>query len=198
MQRPTPSVRSQWLLRLSRTLTAVALVAPHLAGGQAVPNRADAVEVRTQFLLDVDTLHKKFLALANAFPEEKYSWRPGPGVRSVGQVFMHVAAELYAYTPMAFGAQPSSAVSMDQKEMRKFEDMSTKADVLKHFEAAYAYTKTAVAGVDPDKLVGKQKLFGGSYNVVETTLAMDSDMHEHLGQLIAYARMNGITPPWSK
>lgn len=183
----------------SLALATIALVGrSRISSAQAVPNRDDAIEVRSQFQADIDTLHKKFLALANAFPEDKYSWKPQPKVRSVGQVFMHVAAEMYLFIPLSYGAQPSPVVTMDENVMRKFEDMSTKTDVLKHLEAAYTYAKTSVGAVDPDRLTGKQKLFGGSYNIIETSLSIDSDMHEHLGQLIAYARMNGITPPWSK
>lgn len=77
---------------------------------QEVPNAAAAAEVRKQFVLDLDTLHTKFVALANAFPADKYSWRPGPGVRSVGEVFMHVASEFYVYSPMAYGAPRSPVI----------------------------------------------------------------------------------------
>ena len=76
-----------------------------------VPNRDAAVEMRKQYLLDLDTLQTKFLALAEAIPADKYSWRPAPGVRSVGEVFMHVASEYYVYTPLTFGATPSPVVT---------------------------------------------------------------------------------------
>jgi len=168
------------------------------AQAQAVPDRASAVEVRKQYLLDLDTLQSKFLALAEAFPAEKYSWRPAPGVRSVGEVFMHVASEYYIYTPMSFGAARSPVIAKGQPAVEAFEKMSTKDDVLKHLKEGFAYAQSAVNGVDPAALVGQQKLFGGNYTIIETSLGMAADMHEHLGQLIAYARTNGIKPPWSK
>jgi uncharacterized damage-inducible protein DinB len=169
-----------------------------IAGAQAAPNREAAIEVRKQFMLDLDTLQSKFLALAQAIPADKYSWRPGPGVRSVGEVFMHVASEYYVYTPMSFGAERSPVIAKGQPAMEAFEKMSTKEDVLKHLKAGFAYATTAVNGLDPSTLTGKKKLFGGEYTIVETSLGMAADMHEHLGQLIAYARVNGIKPPWSK
>jgi hypothetical protein len=169
-----------------------------VAGAQGVPDRASAVEIRKQYLLDLDTLQSKFLALAEAIPAEKYSWRPGPGVRSVGEVFMHVASEYYVYAPMSFGAPRSTVIAKGQPAMEAFEKMSTKDDVLKHLKEGFAYAESAVNGVEPDALVGSRKLFGGSYTIIETSLGMAADMHEHLGQLIAYARMNGIKPPWSK
>ena len=188
-----------------RSLAAAALVGlAAIAGPVAaqdpagVPNRDAAIEVRKQFMLDLDTLQSKFLALAEAIPADKYSWRPGPGVRSIGEVFMHVASEYYVYTPLTFGATPSPVVTRSREGFKKFESTSTKEDVLKHLKEGFQYATTAVDGVDPATLVGKRKAFGGEYNIVELSLGMTTDMHEHLGQLIAYARVNGIKPPWTK
>lgn len=173
-------------------------VAPRTMTAQAVPNRDDAVELRKQFVAELDSLNSKFTALANAFPADKYSWRPAPGVRSVGEAFMHVASEFYVYAPMVVGATPSPVIPQNQKAMENFEKSSTKADVLKHLADGLAYATTAVNGVEPDSLVGHLKLAGGKFTVIQTTAFTTDDLHEHLGQLIAYARMNGITPPWSK
>lgn len=195
------STTTRWLVqRCAVTLTMAAGLAGFagIAGAQAAPNREAAIEVRKQFMLDLDTLQSKFLALAEAIPADKYSWRPGPGVRSVGEVFMHVASEYYVYTPMSFGAERSPVIAKGQPAMEAFEKMSTKEDVLTHLKAGFAYATTAVNGLDPSTLTGKKKLFGGEYTIVETSLGMAADMHEHLGQLIAYARVNGIKPPWSK
>jgi DinB superfamily len=165
---------------------------------QVAPNREAAIEVRKQFMTDLDTLQSKFLALAEAIPADKYAWRPAPGVRSVGEVFMHVASEFYVFTPMAFGAERSPVIPRGQDAFKNFEANSTKADVQKHLTDGFAYTKRTVMGINPDSLVGIRKLFGRDYTIVETSVSMTADLHEHLGQLIAYSRMNGITPPWSK
>jgi hypothetical protein len=169
------------------------------ASAETVPNSADAAEVRKQFMRDLDTLHTKFVALANAFPADKYNWRPEPGVRSVGQVFMHVASEFYVYTPMSYGAKPSPVVSpTDEEAMKKFEASGNKQEVLKRLADGYAYCQQALTGLDPASLTGTLNLFGSKYTIIETSFGMAGDLHEHLGQLIAYARMNGITPPWSR
>lgn len=166
--------------------------------GQGAPNAEAAAEVRKRFLLDLDTLQSKFLALAEAFPADKYSWRPGPGVRSVGEAFMHVASEYYVFTPMAYGAARSPVIPPGPESFTKFEATSTKDDVMKHLKEGFAYMKLTISGIDGAKLTGPQQLFGSSRTIVETSLIMSGDLHEHLGQLIAYARMNGIKPPWSK
>src|SRR6185295_6395422 len=80
------------------------------AAAQDLPNRETALEVRKRFVMDLDTLQAKFLALAEAIPADKYAWRPGPGVRSVGEAFMHVASEFYVYAPMAYGAARSPVI----------------------------------------------------------------------------------------
>ena len=179
-------------------LSLAALPAPVKAQDGAAPNREAAIEVRKQFLADLDTLQSKFLALANAFPAEKYSWRPAQGVRSVGEAFMHVASEWYVFAPMAYGAPRSPLIPRGQDSFKKFESASTKSDVLKHLNEGFAYAKQQINAIDVSQLTGPRKLFGGDHTIVETSFAMTDDLHEHLGQLIAYARMNGVVPPWSK
>ena len=177
---------------------AIALASTNaIAQTQVVPNRESALEMRTRFVKDLDSLQGRFLALAEAFPAEKYSWRPGPGVRSVGEVLMHVASEYYVYAPLAFGATASPVVGRGQEAFQKFEAQSSKANTQKHLKEGFAYMKQALEGLDPAAITGTQKLFGRDRTILETSLVMSGDLHEHLGQLIAYARMNGIKPPWS-
>ena len=187
-----------------RALRTGALTATLLLGGAAVaaaqdvPNREAAIELRKRFMMDLDTLQSKFLALAEAFPADKYAWRPSPGVRSVGEAFMHVASEYYVFTPMSFGAERSPVVGRGQEAFTKFEQQSTKADVLKHLKEGFAYTKKSVEGLDPAAITGTKKIFGGDRTIIESSFIMSGDLHEHLGQLIAYARANTVKPPWSK
>ena len=189
---------------LGAALLAVSLAA--VAGGAGAQNGASsgalnrdaAIEVRARFLADLDSLHGRFLALAEAIPAEKYAWRPGAGVRSVGEVFMHVASEYYVFTPMSYGAQRSPVVGRGQEAFKKFESMSSKPEVLKHLREGFAYAKQSLESLPVDSIAGTRKLWGADRTIVETTLAMSGDLHEHMGQLIAYARVNGVKPPWTK
>jgi hypothetical protein len=185
------------------TLAVVAALAAATAGAAAqdVPNREAAVEVRKQYLSDLDTMYTKFTALANAFPAEKYSWRPAPGVRSVGEVFMHVASEFYVWSPISYGAPASPVIAgTSDAVMKKFEANATKPAVLKALKEGFAYTQSSIGGLDPNSIVGTKKFYNGQFTgtIIETSFGMAGDLHEHLGQLIAYARMNGVVPPWSK
>ena len=192
-------MRSRMTARSITLMAAIALVAPaSRLAAQDVPNRESALEVRKRFVTDLDTLQSKFLALAEAFPADKYSWRPGAGVRSVGEAFMHVASEYYVFAPMAYGAAPSPVVGRGREAFKTFEGTATKETAIKHLKEGFAYTKQALTGLDAAQITGTKKLFGQDLTIVETSFIMSGDLHEHLGQLIAYARMNGIKPPWSK
>jgi DinB family protein len=173
-------------------------VAVRPAAAQDVPNREAALEIRKRFVMDLDTLQSKFLALSDAFPADKYAWRPGPGVRSVGEVFMHVASEYYVYAPMAYGGARSPVIPRGPDSFKTFESKSTKADVQKHLKEGFAYAKQTIEGLDPASITGTKKIFGGDHTIIETSFVMTDDLHEHLGQLIGYARVNGVVPPWSK
>ena len=104
----------------------------------------------------------------------------------------------YVWQPGTFTAEPAPVVGTDRAAFEKFESVSTKENVLKHLKEGYAYGKQAVEGVDPAKLVGTRKYFGRDVTTVQTAFFMSGDLHEHLGQLIAYARVNGVKPPWSR
>ena len=112
-------------LRLLGVILAVALAAP-AARAQYSPDRATALEMRREFLTELDSLQSKFMQLAEIFPADKYAWRPAPGVRSVGDVFMHVASEYYFFTPAVFDAVPSPVVEANKAGFEKFEKVSSK------------------------------------------------------------------------
>ena len=191
----TPSGRRA--VRASALIALTLAIATRPVAAQT-PATFDAAAVRQAYLTELDSLQSKFLQLAEAFPADKYSWRPTAGVRSVGEVFMHVATEYYLFSPMLFGAPSSPVVGSGPQAYRKLEASATKPEVLARLKEGFAYTKQAVGGVSIDSLGNKRKMFGQEFTVLESSLVMTGDLHEHLGQLIAYARVNGIKPPWSR
>lgn len=133
---------------------------------------------------------KKVVALAEATPQEKYSWRPMDGVRTTSEVFMHVAGGNYGYamflgTPMPEGVNP-----------REFDKITDKAQVVDILKKSFAQIKLAVTNAgDLSKTV---KIFGGREMTVDALILQTAThAHEHLGQSIAYARTNHIVPPWT-
>jgi DinB superfamily len=167
------------------------------AGRAQAPVSKEGVETaRTAFLADLAVMHDKFIGLAQAFPEDKYTWRPMAGVRSVSEVLMLIAFEHYGWAPPSLGG--TSANLGSREEANKLRTLTSKAEIIEHLNKSYAYAREQVQAADPMTLTAPRQFVGQDHNVVEITEFIAGDMHEHLGQLIAYARMNQIVPPWSK
>jgi uncharacterized damage-inducible protein DinB len=135
---------------------------------------------------------QQLTALAEAIPAEKYSWRPAPGVRSVSEVLMHIA--LANFDLLSFTG-PKLPADMKQ-DMEK--TVTKKADVIDWLKRSQAAVKTARAQLKPGDLERKVKIEGKTVTVDGMYLRIIIHDNEHMGQLVAYARMNGIVPPWSK
>jgi hypothetical protein len=163
------------------------------ARAQEVLSKEAAAAAKASFLTDLDTVSSKFIQLAQAFPQDKYTWRPMEGVRSVSEVLMLAASEGYGFIPTTFGGKPTSP--LPREEMAKVTD---KNQIIDHLNKGFAYAKQQVQAVDPATLTGKRKMMGRDLSIIDGMLFVGGDLHEHLGQLIAYARMNHIVPPWSK
>ena len=182
-----------------RFVVITALASLLLAGLPATSAAQDltpesAAAVKAAFLADIEVMRGKFLGLADAFPEDTYTWRPMEGVRSVSEVLMLIAGEGYAFAPMALGAE----TAMTFPEMQALAEITDKAQVIDHLTKGFDHTREALEAVDPATLVGSRELFGQQRTTPALVLFVAGDMHEHLGQLIAYARTNQIVPPWSR
>jgi uncharacterized damage-inducible protein DinB len=163
---------------------------------QEVLDAKSAAHLRDQFLADLDTIHSRVMALAGAIPEDKYSWRPGPGVRSVSEVLGHLAGEYYYYVPQSVGARPHADHTSPRESLPKLEKLVGKQAMLDELHKAWTYGRAQLAGADPATLTGSYQPW--NIPLARAAFGMAGDQHEHLGQLIAYARVNGVVPPWSK
>jgi uncharacterized damage-inducible protein DinB len=173
--------------------TLVLLPVAALAQGAAEPAKpsAPASGLRAEILGRIADIEGKTVGLAQAIPEEKYSWRPAPGVRSVSEVFMHVAGGNY-FLPSFAGVKLPAGV---ERNMEK--TVTQKAKVIEEVKASFAHLKTSLAQTPDAQLDTKVKLFGEDTTWRGVYLVSLEHVSEHLGQQIAYARSNGVTPPWS-
>ncbi len=135
----------------------------------------------------------QLVALANAIPAEKYGWRPAPGVRSVSEVIMHIALANFYLLSVTGPAMPSDIKSNDMEKT-----VTAKAEVIGYLQRSLDAVKSAHAGVKPDDLARKVKIAGKPATVDGIYLRIIVHANEHMGQLVAYARMIGVVPPWSK
>ena len=134
---------------------------------------------------------KQLLALAEATPAEKFAWRPGPGVRSTSEVYMHIAVGNYGLLGLAGVKLPADAPKVDGKTETA---VTAKADVIKWLTDSTGAVRDAYPRADRQKSV---KFFGKDGPAENVFLRILVHNHEHMGQLIGYARMSGVVPPWS-
>ncbi len=135
---------------------------------------------------------RQLIALAEATPAEKFAWRPAPGVRSTSEVYMHIAMANFYLLSFTGPKMPA-----DMKEgMEK--SVTSKAEVIDWLKRSLEAVKTAHAAATPKDLERKVKIYGRDATVDGMYLRIIVHANEHMGQLVAYARMNGVVPPWSK
>ena len=172
-----------------------------LALALAVAAPVSAQGIMEDMHRDVNDVQKKMVDLAKAMPQSAYDWRPGPGVRSVGEVFLHVASDNYAIPMMMGMAAPASTgiTASDQGSVSRFEHQKlSKDEIVAALEASFVHLHKGM-GLTTDANLGEMiKFFGGDWTRQRAMLLTVTHLHEHLGQSIAYARSNGVVPPWSK
>lgn len=172
----------------------------------AAPMLANTVTAQTalvvaELMKDVEGVEKKPIALAKATPPEKLAWRPGAGVRSFGEVFLHVASDNY-FIPASFGAAILASTGIkndDFKTLRAYETRKvTREQIVANLEQSFAHLKSSMARTTAAQLDAPISMFGMKSNAQAMWILATTHLHEHPGQAIAYARVNGIVPPWSK
>ena len=176
---------------MTRQILAVLSLACLLFAGVAAAQEAPA-GFRGEVLADLAALEKKLVGLAEVTPQEKYSWRPGPGVRSISEVFMHVAGANF-FIPGAIGVKPPAGLTRDIEKT-----VTEKAKVIETLKQSFAHVRQAITDTPDADLDKSIKLFGRPSTTRAAISAMATHTHEHLGQSIAYARTNGVKPPWSE
>ena len=149
-------------------------------------------DMKAQSLLDLDLANKKFISLAEVLPQDKFNWRPAPDARSFAEVFLHVAGERYQILALG-GATPPAG--FDDKTYEK--STTDKAKIIEELKITGDYMKTtigAMSNADFAKLLPK---LGPEANAGDVVYILVADAHEHMGQVVAYARENSIVPPWT-
>lgn len=134
----------------------------------------------------------QMVALGEAFPEEKFNWRPMEGVNSVGESYLHMASANY-YLISKLGFPPPEDV-----DLMNLSKITGKGNIIKAFQKSFAFTMDKIMMVNTDEFGNEVDLGFAKMNRLQAILQIMEHNAEHKGQLIAYARMNDIVPPWSK
>ncbi|MCI0412612.1 DinB family protein [bacterium] len=155
--------------------------------GQETPSSG----FRAEFLKQLDAVSEKIVELAEAVPAEKYSWRPSEGVRSISEVYVHIAAGNY-FLMKFMGIQPPADFNRDMEK-----NITEKAQVIAAIKKSVEHLRQAALKTSDADLEKSVELFGQNTTYRDVFFTATMHLHEHLGQSIAYARMNGVVPPWS-
>ena len=134
---------------------------------------------------------RQLIALAEATPADKFAWRPGPGVRSTSEVYMHIAIANFYLLSVTGAKEPKVSVDMEKT-------VTSKPEVIDWLKRSLDAVATARAHLKPGDLQRRVSIYGKTVTVDGMYLRIIVHANEHMGQSIAYARMNGIVPPWSK
>ena len=178
-------MRNLYLLLLA--VSTLALAAP--AAAQSAPRNFQA-EIRGQF----EASARKLVALAEAMPAATYEWRPMEGVASVARVYMHIARYNYMYPDQSLGAE----APMGRAEYMRWEDeVGDKHEVVEILAASMDHVRGVIDTMSEAELDKSTRLYGRDVGQWAVLLQLVTHMNEHLGQSIAYARMNRVVPPWS-
>lgn len=182
---------------LSRiALVPLAVAAALITAGGAIAHDhetpAGASGVKGEMLMWIQDAEDKLMQLAEAIPESKYGWSPDKGVRTVGEVFMHVSAANYGL-PNFIGIPAPEGFKFDTFE----HSLTTKAEIVKTLADSFAHMKRGLETMSDADMNKPAEFFGMKTTARGAYLLLLSHAHEHLGQAIAYARSNKVAPPWT-
>lgn len=161
---------------------------------QRPPQVENTPDFRAEFIGQFEASARKLVALAEAMPAESYSWQPMEGVASVARAYMHVARYNYMYPDQNLGVPAPAGTEYETLE----EAVTDKDEVVAVLSASMEHVRSVVAGMSDADLEAPTRLYGREVAGWAVLLQLVTHMNEHLGQQIAYARMNRVAPPWSR
>jgi uncharacterized damage-inducible protein DinB len=164
----------------------------HAGNANSTDHTAPSYDLKAQALLDLQGINKKCVDLAQALPGDKLTWRPSSDTRSFAEVFLHVAGERYGILSM-MGAKPPEGF-----KGREFEKSTTEKDrIVRDLNQSWDFANNTISSMSNADFAKPLPKLGPQANEGDVIYILVADAHEHLGQLIAYARQNGIVPPWT-
>ncbi len=170
----------------------ISALAQTMTTAPGVDNTRPSYDMKAQSLLDLKVMQKKFVDLAQVIPEDKLSWRPSVDSRSYAEVLLHVAGERYGILALMGAAPPAGF------DGKTYEKSTTNRDqIIKELDKSWDFTLNTINGMSNAEFAKPLPKLGPEANAGDVVYILVADAHEHLGQCVAYARENGIVPPWT-
>jgi uncharacterized damage-inducible protein DinB len=177
---------------LTLALALAAGITPAFAqAAQSAANAAPAYDFKQRALIELKNVQQEIVSLAQAVPAEKYTWRPADGVRSISEVYLHMAGGNFGLTALT-GAAPYPGFKFQGYE----KSTTDKAKIIEQLNQSFDYARSSIEKMSEADLLKPLK-FLDQDTVGDMIVHIVTHDHEHLGQSIAYARMNGVVPPWT-
>lgn len=173
-------------------MSARVLAASPQTSDAATDHTSPSYDMKAQSLADLQAVQKKFVDLANAIPADKFTWRPSADSRSFAEVFLHVAGERYGILGLMGATAPAG---FDRKTFEK--STTDRAKIVDELNKSWEFAQKAINGMSNADFAKLLPKLGPQANAGDVVYILVADAHEHLGQLVAYARENGIVPPWT-
>ena len=183
---------SAFLLLVALSVGTTGASAQSSDAAASADHTAPSYDMKGQSLVDLQAVQKKFVDLANAVPADKLTWRPSPDSRSFAEVFLHVAGERYGILGL-MGATPPAG--FDGKTFEK--STTDRARIVEELNKSWEFTQKTINGMSNADFAKLLPKLGPQANAGDVVYILVADAHEHLGQSVAYARENGIVPPWT-
>jgi len=136
---------------------------------------------------------EKVIGLAEAIPEDHYDWSPAEGVRDVKGVIFHIAGANYFFPTLVGVDMPAG---IDPRNMGS--TINGKEATIEALKKSYTHMINAIKSIPDERLNETKDIFGQQMTVRAALLVAFGHCEEHMGQLVAYARSNNVTPPWSE
>jgi uncharacterized damage-inducible protein DinB len=160
--------------------------------GASSDRTAPSYDMKAQSLVDLERVQKKFVDLLNAVPADKLTWRPSADSRSFSELFLHVAGERYGILSLMGAEKPAG---FDGKTFEK--STTDRTQLLAELKRTWEFARKTINGMTNADFAKLMPKLGPQANAGDVVYILVADAHEHLGQAVAYARMNGIVPPWT-
>jgi uncharacterized damage-inducible protein DinB len=182
---------------MKRSLQVLALCLALLATA-AVGRAQETKGFRADLIGQLEYVQKQVLDLENAIPDAKFTWRPNKEVRSISEVYSHIAFANYMFAKLVGATLPEGIAITSFADETKWEKTSTDKKVIaEQLVKSFDFLKNAIKNMPDANLENMVDFFGNKMTERGILMVVLSHTHEHLGQSIAYARMQGVVPPWT-
>ena len=169
-----------------------------VAAAVSTASAQDATGFRADLLGQLEYVQKQVIDLESAIPDEKMTWRPNKDVRSISEVFSHIAFSNYLIFKFAGVALPEGIGINTPEDEMKWEKASTDKKVIhEQLVKSFEFVKSSIRGMTDASMDNSIDFFGQKMSMRAILMIVQSHIHEHFGQSIAYARMVDVVPPWT-